>query len=116
MKPSFCLQCRRPLLTKPRGRTRLWCSDNCRKRFEYFREYLASLAVMDRFDLVSHPMKDEATGDCLRCGLKLRRTGYRPRTYCSERCRSAFRRAKKAYQEQIRNAVASAIVVLANRQ
>src|SRR6266566_8719874 len=96
---TACLECGARLDPKRRGRPRLWCSDRCRKRFAYRMEYLVVLGVMREFRLESHPASRLPTGRCLKCGRKLRRTGYRPQLYCDEKCRSAFRRARVAFVE-----------------
>ena len=72
-------------------------------------EYLVVLGVMREFRLESHPASRLPTGRCLKCGRKLRRTGYRPQLYCDEKCRSAFRRARVAFVERLKRSVAESV-------
>lgn len=43
----------------------------------YWIEYVIALRVCRRFELEHHPDYREPLGACLRCGVRLRRSGYR---------------------------------------
>jgi endogenous inhibitor of DNA gyrase (YacG/DUF329 family) len=111
--PNFCLECGAPLVQTPRGRPRLWCSDRCRKRFVWWIEYVMVHQLMHDLQLSSHAGSRVPNGSCLKCGKPLRSSGFRPRLYCGERCRSAFRRARELFRSKVRDVVASRSLELA---
>jgi endogenous inhibitor of DNA gyrase (YacG/DUF329 family) len=112
-RPARCLECGTPIHVRQRGRPRLWCSDRCRKRFGYLFEYVICLGLDRRLDIKGAMTSRVPDGQCLRCGLPLRRTGYRPRLYCSERCRSVIRRARAELRNRLAHAIRQAAELIA---